>query len=275
MKNVSLIISAIFMIFSFCGSATVGEDSAPSPPPVSVSPVPSETAAPDSAAEELLPSPSPAPDAEEADPQPSAEPAPAAPQPSPERENSIFRIIAAEAAPATPAFKVDMAAFYLEDMLAAAAIGDTKAGQAAEQSRNAAIDASGLDTQKISFEDLYLLARIICSEAGSDWLSEEFRLCVGEVVMNRVASPEYPDSIQGVVFQKGQYTGVNSVKFANMKPGTDCVNVALKLLQGERRMVPAVVYQSDQIQGELFSMYSDRRLGNTYFCLSPNLDLYP
>ena len=65
------------------------------------------------------------------------------------------------------------------------------------------------------------------------------------------------------------------MKFANMKPGTDCVNVALKLLQGERRMVPAVVYQSDQIQGELFSMYSDRRLGNTYFCLSPNLDLYP
>ena len=92
--------------------------------------------------------------------------------------------------------------------------------------------------------------------------------------LNRVASPEYPDTLYDVVYQKGQYTGVNTARFANMKPGEDCVDAALKLLQGERRMVPAVVYQSDYIQGELFSMYSDRRLGNTYFCLSPNLELY-
>ena len=40
-------------------------------------------------------------------------------------------------------------------------------------------------------------------------------------------------------------------------------------------MVPAVVFQSNQIQGELFTMYTDRRLGNTYFCLSENMDMYP
>ena len=129
--------------------------------------------------------------------------------------------------------------------------------------------------QKISFDDLYLLSRVIYSEAGSDWLSEEFRLCVGEVVLNRVASPEFPDTIYDVVYQKGQYSGVNTAKFASLKPGRDCVDAALKLLQGERLMVPSVIYQSDYIQGELFSMYSDRRLGNTYFCLSPNQDLYP
>ena len=269
MKNVSLIISAIFMILSFCGSA-IGEEACP---PVESSPMPLESAAPESPAEVIEPSPSPAPEEEE--PLPSTAPTSPSPQPSPPRENSIFDIIATGETPETPAFKVDMAAFYLEDMLTAAASGDTKAGQTAEQNRNAAIDASGLDTEKISFDELYLLSRVICSEAGSDWLDEEFRLCVGEVVLNRVASPEFPDTIQGVVFQKGQYTGVNSVKFANMKPGADCVNVALRLLQGERRMVPAVVYQSGQIQGELFSMYSDRRLGNTYFCLSPNLELYP
>lgn len=271
MKNVSLIISAIFMILSFCGSAITEEAF----PPAVSSPAPLETAAPESPAEDIAPSPSPAPEAEDAAPQPSAAPLSPTPEPGPGRENSIFDIIAASQTPAAPAFKVDMAAFYLEDMLAAAASGDTKAGHTAEENRSAAIDASGLDTEKISFDDLYLLARVIYSEAGSDWLDEEFRLCVGEVVLNRVASPEFPDTIQGVVFQKGQYTGANTVKFANLKPGTDCVNVALKLLQGERRMVPAVVYQSGQIQGELFSMYSDRRLGNTYFCLSPNLDLYP
>ena len=28
-------------------------------------------------------------------------------------------------------------------------------------------------------------------------------------------------------------------------------------------------------QGEIFSMYTDRRLGTTFFCVSPNQELYP
>ena len=120
-----------------------------------------------------------------------------------------------------------------------------------------------------------LLARIIDSSAGSDWLTDEFRMCVGEVVLNRVASPEFPDTIQGVVYQKGQYSVVNTARFASLAPRFECVDAALRLLQGERHMVPGVVYQADYLQGELFSVYFDRRLGNTYFCLSENLDLYP
>ena len=38
---------------------------------------------------------------------------------------------------------------------------------------------------------------------------------------------------------------------------------------------PAVVYQADYLQGELFTMFPDRQLGSTYFCLSSRLDLYP
>ena len=210
--------------------------------------------------------------AEEAEPVIEPSPAPTA---APEaRKSSIFDIMVTAAPAESMGYTVDLAAYYLDEMCAAAAGGDVEKGREAENSRNAAIDAIASGEQKISFDDLYLLSRVIYSEAGSDWLDEEFRLCVGEVVLNRVASPEYPDTIYDVVYQKGQYTGVNSLKFALMEPGEDCVECALKLLQGERRMVPAVVYQSDCIQGELFSMYSDRHLGNTYFCLSPNLELY-
>ena len=208
----------------------------------------------------------------------SAVPAPEAspePSPIPEAKSSIFDIISTAAPSDCPAYQVDMAAYYLEDMIAAAEEGNVKAGRTAEENRSAAIDAIDSDTEKISFDDLYLLARVIYYEAGSDWLDEEFRLCTGEVVLNRVASPEFPDTIYDVVYQKGQYPVVSSPGFSSMKPGEDCVDAALKLLQGERRMVPSVVYQSDCIQGELFSMYSDMRLGNTYFCLSANLDLYP
>ncbi len=171
-------------------------------------------------------------------------------------------------------YEVDLAAYYLGEMTAAAATGDVKTGRAAEASRAAALDAGGKGAP-ISFDDLYLLARIIDSSAGSDWLTDEFRMCVGEVVLNRVASPEFPDTIQGVVYQKGQYSVVNTARFASLAPRVECVDAALRLLQGERHMVPGVVYQADYLQGELFSVYFDRRLGNTYFCLSENLDLYP
>lgn len=172
-------------------------------------------------------------------------------------------------------YEVDMAAYYLEELLAAAASGDVKAGREAEESRNAAIRSQSIRAEEVSFDDLYLLARVIFSEAGSYWLNEEFRLCVGEVVLNRVASPEFPDTIHDVVYQKGQYSVVNSPGFDALAPGEDCVDIALRLLRGERRMVPSVVYQSDYVQGELFSLYNDMRLGTTYFCVSENIELYP
>jgi hypothetical protein len=52
------------------------------------------------------------------------------------------------------------------------------------------------------------------------------------------------------------------------------VDVAIRLLRGERQLVPSVVFQSDEAQGEIFSMYKDRRLGTTFFCVSPNQELY-
>ncbi len=55
--------------------------------------------------------------------------------------------------------------------------------------------------------------------------------------MNRVASPEYPDSIHDVIYQKGQYSCVNTARFAGLVPTEECVDAALRLLCGERRMV--------------------------------------
>ena len=165
--------------------------------------------------------------------------------------------------------------YYLEEMGRAAVAGDTQAGREAEQYRNEIIDQNGSGEVKISFDDLYLLAKLICAEAGSDWLSDDFRLCVGEVVLNRVDSPEFPDNISDVVYQKGQYASAGTAAFASLVPSQACVDVALRLMQGERKMAPSVVFQSDHEQGEIFSMYTDRRLGTTFFCVSPNQELYP
>lgn len=168
---------------------------------------------------------------------------------------------------------VDMADYYLLEMRDAAERADTTAGRTAEAARNAAIEAGG-EGEKICFDDLLLLSRVLDAMAGSDWLTDDFRMCVGEVVLNRVASPEFPDTLYGVVYQRGQYTVVNTARFSTIVPRRECVDCALRLLLGERHMVPAVVYQADYLQGELFTMFPDRQLGATYFCLSSRLDLY-
>ena len=188
-----------------------------------------------------------------------------------EATGSIFDLLNGS----TVTLELDMAAYYLDVMVKAAVDGDVPAGRQAEQYRNEIIDQNGSGEGKISFDDLYLLAKLICAEAGSDWLSDDFRLCVGEVVLNRVESPEFPDSISDVVYQKGQYASAGTAAFASLVPSQACVDAALRLMQGERKMAPSVVFQSDHEQGEIFSMYTDRRLGTTFFCVSPNQELYP
>ncbi len=188
-----------------------------------------------------------------------------------EATGSIFDLLNGS----TVTLELDMAAYYLDVMAMAAVDGDLQAGREAAQYRNEIIDQNGSDQIKISFDDLYLLAKLICAEAGSDWLSDDFRLCVGEVVLNRVESPEFPDSISDVVYQKGQYASAGTAAFASLVPSQACVDAALRLMQGERKMAPSVVFQSDHEQGEIFSMYTDRRLGTTFFCVSPNQELYP
>lgn len=194
----------------------------------------------------------------------------APPEPE-EPAHSIFDLLDGS----TVTLELDMAAYYLEEMGKAAVAGDMQAGRQAEQYRSEIIDQRGSGEGKICFDDLYLLAKLIYAEAGSDWLSEDFRLCVGEVVLNRVASPEFPNSISEVVYQKGQYASACTASFAGLIPSQACVNAALRLMQGERLMAPSVVFQSDHEQGEIFSMYTDRRLGTTFFCVSPNQELYP
>ena len=188
-----------------------------------------------------------------------------------EATGSIFDLLSGS----TVTLELDMAAYYLDVMAEAAVDGDVQAGREAAQYRSEIIDQNGSGEVKISFDDLYLLAKLICAEAGSDWLSDDFRLCVGEVVLNRVASPEFPDSISDVVYQKGQYASAGTAAFASLVPSQACVDAALRLMQGERKMAPSVVFQSDHEQGEIFSMYTDRRLGTTFFCVSPNQELYP
>ena len=79
-----------------------------------------------------------------------------------------------------------------------------------------------------------LLAALIYCEAGGE--SYEGQLAVGAVVMNRVRSSAYPDSIHGVIYASGQFTPamsgrVNKV-YESGKIKESCIRAAEEALSG-------------------------------------------
>ena len=169
----------------------------------------------------------------------------------------------------------DRAADYLEVMIAAAADGDTEAGEAAQEARDLIIDEAALPCTKISFEDLYLTAKIIQSEAGSDWITDEHQRLVGSVVLNRVDSPEFPDTVHDVVYQRGQYSGTSSGWFAALTPSERAVRNAAYVLEYGSIAPASVVFQSNFQQGSgVYKTISDNALRSTYFCFSAHTNLY-
>ena len=60
-------------------------------------------------------------------------------------------------------------------------------------------------------QDYELLARIISAEArGETYLGQ---VAVGAVVLNRVEHPSFPDTLSGVVYQKGAFSCLNDGQF--------------------------------------------------------------
>ena len=53
-----------------------------------------------------------------------------------------------------------------------------------------------------------MLCNAVAYEAGSDWIPTSEKAKVAEVIMNRVASPEFPNTIYDVLTQEGQFVGV-------------------------------------------------------------------
>ncbi|MCH5342192.1 MAG: cell wall hydrolase [Acetatifactor sp.] len=74
----------------------------------------------------------------------------------------------------------------------------------------AAANATWRDISEVSFAegDRYLLANLIYCEAGGEPYAGQ--LAVGAVVINRVLSSKFPDSVVGVIYQKSQFSPVGS-----------------------------------------------------------------
>lgn len=83
-------------------------------------------------------------------------------------------------------------------------IAAQKAKEAAERAAAASASvATQHEATSASVDDTTLLAAIIQCEAGSECY--EGKVAVGAVVLNRVCSGSYPNSISGVIYQRSQF----------------------------------------------------------------------
>ncbi len=62
----------------------------------------------------------------------------------------------------------------------------------------------------ITDEEFIILCNAVAHEAGCNWISTYDKALVVEVIMNRVESPLYPNTILGVLTQPYQFTGSSS-----------------------------------------------------------------
>ena len=95
-------------------------------------------------------------------------------------------------------------------------------------------------------KDLYILAHVICGEAQG-YSGEEQRY-VGSVVINRVNHPEFPNSIEDVVFQRGQYACVSDGNYYREPTPQNWAN-AQCLLENGSVLPNSVIWQSKGEQG--------------------------
>ena len=118
----------------------------------------------------------------------------------------------------------------------------------------------------VDADELDLLSRLICGEMGMSWAPDEQQLYVGSVALNRVASDRFPDTLEEVVYQPGQYACASYLD--TLTPDERTIANARQLLEGGSVLPAGVVFQSEAPQGSgVYATYHDEVLGSTtYYC---------
>lgn len=126
--------------------------------------------------------------------------------------------------------------------------------------RHSPIDYS--DNEEIYQEYIYPLAKIIYAEGGN--MSDEFQRNVGYVVLNRIDSKYYPNTLNDVFFSDDAYAETSRERFLEEKVSEQALEnakiVINEYFNGTIPVCPAMVYQAEFKQGvDIF------QIDNTYF----------
>ncbi len=111
-----------------------------------------------------------------------------------------------------------------------------------------AAQSSWRDISEVSFAegDRYLLANLIYCEAGGE--SYTGQVAVGSVVMNRVLSSVFPDTVVGVIYQNKQFSPVASgrlaLALAENRATASCYQAADAVMSGTTNVSNCVYFRT-------------------------------
>lgn len=140
------------------------------------------------------------------------------------------------------------------DFTKAMTLEEEKAAERAKAEAKAKKSAS----VSASAGDVELLAALIYCEAGGE--SYEGQVAVGAVVVNRVESGKYPNSIEGVIYQRGQFTPAGNGKVRRtLENGKykNCISAAKAALSGQDNTGGALHFNAGKGKG--------KQIGNQHF----------
>ena len=93
----------------------------------------------------------------------------------------------------------------------------------------AALGISTGGTGNYTSSDVYLLAKCIYAEARGEPYTG--KVAVGAVILNRVKSSKFPNTISGVIYQPWAFTSVNDGQI-NLEPDEECKKAARDAMNG-------------------------------------------
>ena len=95
-------------------------------------------------------------------------------------------------------------------------------------------------------DELYALSHLIYGESGN--CSRDMMVSVGSVALNRVNDDRFPDTLEEVIFQPGQYACTWDGNYY-LEPSEEAVDVAKELLENGSAIDSSVVWQAEFPQG--------------------------
>ena len=100
---------------------------------------------------------------------------------------------------------------------------------AAALGMNLTSSSSSSGSSSSSSGDLYLLARLVHGEARGE--PYKGKVAVAAVVLNRVKSSSFPNTIAGVIYQRGAFDAVSDGQI-NMQPDNESIRAARDAMNG-------------------------------------------
>ena len=94
---------------------------------------------------------------------------------------------------------------------------------------NGGSGSSSGGTNGYTSSDVYLMAKAIYAEGRGE--SYTGQVAIGAVIMNRVKSPQFPNTIAGVIYQKGAFTAVADGQI-NLEPNDTAYRAARDAMNG-------------------------------------------